>query len=166
MLLQCVFGVFRVDLLYRVCLIPSPPKSDTLLHRLNHSFFFSISLLSPHSSSHISFLSLSHFSVLALPLTSLQTYKAAPLSTLPQFLALFPYISLAGEAKEGQVFTASHGHTPSSVQMPHKSASQHATGTELECPALICPSRPLQEPTVSFASTHPETNAQILYSII
>lgn len=161
--IQCAFWVFRVDLLYKISLPPNPHPfchftslSQSLIFllsfparpRLFIQYLPSISQTFPYS---------------VLPLTSLLRYKAAPSSSLPDILALFLYISLAREANEGRVFTASHSPTPPSVQTPHKSASQHATGTKLECPALMCPPRPLQEPTVSFANTHTQMNAHILY---
>lgn len=153
------FGVFRVDLLYKVCL-PSPSiHSATLVHCLNHSFFFSVSQLSPplfirslpsiSQSSHI----------LVLPLPSNQHTKLPLSSSFLYFLALFLYMNFVRDANKGHLFTARHSPTLPSIQRAHKSASQHATGTKLECPAFMCPSCPLQDPTVSSANTHADMNA-------
>lgn len=116
----------------------------------------------PHSSSDLSPLSLSQSHILVLPLPSNQHTKLPLSSSFLYFLALFLYMNFVRDANKGHLFTARHSPTLPSIQRAHKSASQHATGTKLECPAFMCPSCPLQDPTVSSANTHADMNAHTL----
>lgn len=139
--------------------------SATLLYCLNHSFFFSIFLLSHYSSSYITLLSFSHSYVIALPLTYFLLYKAAPSSFAILFGSFFTH-RFGQRVQWRQRFHSQSQSHPFLCPMPHKSVSQHATGTKLECPALMCPSRPLQDLTVSFAKKYTEVNAHRLYNMM